>query len=121
MCQESPYLPLNDFVDGLLDDESRAAVVAHLRGCPACAALVERLRETRGLLQQAEPIAASQQFERRLETRLRWDDLKREGVRLLALGLAAVAVLMRLLLSRPGSGGTSTASAPSVNIKRADQ
>jgi len=109
MCQE---LPLNGFVDGLLDDESQAAVAAHLRKCPACAALVETLREARDLLQQAESITASQQFERRLKTRLRQEDLKREGLRLLALGLTAVAALLRLLLARPGSGRTSAASAP---------
>ncbi len=92
-CQE---LRLVDFVDGLLDAESHAAVAVHLRECPTCAARVEALSETRGLLQQAEPITASPQFERRLETRLRRDDLKREGLKLLALGLAAVAALLRL-------------------------
>ena len=107
-CQE---FPINDFIDGLLDAESQAAVVAHLRECPACAALVETLSETRDLLRQAQPIAASPQFERRLETRLRREDLGREGLKLLALGLAAVAALLRLLLARPGSGGTSAASA----------
>ena len=116
MCQELE-LPLDDFVDGLLDDESRAAVAAHLQECPACAARVKALRETQGLLQQTEPIAASQQFEQRLNARVRREDLKRGGIKLLALGLAAVAALLRLLLARPGSGGTSVASAPSANIK----
>ena len=50
---------------------------------------------------------------RLLDTRLRRDDLKREGLKLLALGLAVVVALLRLLLVRPGSGGTSAASAPS--------
>jgi len=108
MCQE---LPLVDFVDGLLDDESQAAVAAHLGECPTCAAHVEALREARSLLQQAEPLAPSPQFERRLEARLRQEDLKRDGLKLLALGLAAVAALLRLLLVRSGSGGTSAASA----------
>jgi anti-sigma factor RsiW len=107
-CQELPFV---DFVDGLLDAESRAAVAAHLEECPSCAARVETLREARDLLQQAESITASQQFERRLKTRLRQEDLKREGVKLLALGLAAVAALLRLLLARLGSGRTSAASA----------
>jgi len=71
------------------------------------------MSETRGLLQQAEPITASQQFEQRLKTRLCREDLKREGLELLARGLAAVAALLRLLLARPGSGRTSAASAPS--------
>ena len=110
MCQQLAQLPLDDFVDGLLDDASRVAVAAHLRECSTCAARVEALRETRGLLQQAEPIAASPQFERRLNTRLRQDDLKREGLKLLALGLAAVAALLRLLLVRFGNKGTSAAS-----------
>ena len=109
VCQE---LPLADFVDGLLDAESRAAVAAHLEECLSCTARVETLRETRNLLQQAEPITASRQFERRLNARLRQDDLKREGLKLLALGLAAVAALLRLLLGRLGSGRTSAASAP---------
>ncbi|MBC8449831.1 MAG: zf-HC2 domain-containing protein [Chloroflexi bacterium] len=103
--------PLDDFVDGLLDAESQATVVAHLRECPACATLVETLDETRDLLRQAQPIVASPQFERRLETRLRWENLGRDGLKLLALGLAAVAALLRLLLARRGSGGTSAASA----------
>lgn len=108
-CQE---FPLNDFIDGLLDAESQATVVAHLRECPACAALVETLGETRALLRQAQPIAASPQFERRLETHLRREDLGRDGLKLLALGVAAVAAFLRLLLARRGSGGTSAASAP---------
>jgi anti-sigma factor RsiW len=112
-CQELLRLPLDDFVDGLLDDEGRAVVATHLKECPACAAYVETLSETRDLLQQTEPILASQQFEQRLDTRLRWEDLRREGVKLLALGLAAVAALLRLLLARPGSGETSAAFAPS--------
>jgi anti-sigma factor RsiW len=108
-CQE---LSLVDFVDGLLDAENQAAVAAHLTECPTCAARVAALSETRILMQQAEPVAASQQFERGLYTRLRREDLKREGMKLLALGLAAVAALLRLLLARPGSGGTSAAPAP---------
>ncbi len=116
MCQE---LPLVDFVDGLLDAESRATVATHLRECRKCAALAKTLRETRELLQQAEPVEVSQQFEQQLETRLRRDDLKREGLKLLALGLAAVAALLRLFLARLGSGRTSAASAPSD--KKADK
>jgi len=103
--------PLDDFVDGLLDAESQATVVAHLRECPACAALVATLGETRDLLRRAQPITASPQFERRLETRLRREDLGRDGLKLLTLGLAAVAALLRLLLVRRGGGGTSAASA----------
>jgi anti-sigma factor RsiW len=106
-CQE---FPLDDFVDGLLDAESQATVVAHLRECPACAALVETLSETRDLLQRAQPIAASPQFERRLEARLRRQDLGRDGLKLLAFGLAAMAALLRLLLARRASGGTSDAT-----------
>jgi anti-sigma factor RsiW len=108
-CQE--FL-LDDFVDGLLDAESQATVVAHLRECPACAALAETLGETRDLLRQAQPIAASPQFGRRLETRLRREDLGRDGLKLLALGLAAVAALLRLFLARRGNGGTSDATPP---------
>ena len=100
-CQE---FPLDDFVDGLLDAESRVAVAAHLRECPACAVRVETLSETRGLLQQAKPIAASPQFEQRLDTRFRREDLKRDGWKLLSLGMAAVAALLRLLLARPRNG-----------------
>jgi anti-sigma factor RsiW len=111
-CQELPRLPLDDFVDGQLDAEGQAAVAAHLRVCPECAALVEALSETRDILQQTEPIVVSPQFEQQLGTRLRQHDLKREGVRLLALGLAAVAALLRQLLTRLGSGRTSAASAP---------
>lgn len=113
MCQQLVHLPLDDFIDDLLDDESRAAVAAHLQECPACAARVKALRETRGLLQQTEPITVSPQFEGRLDARVRQEDLKREGVKLLALGLAAVAALLRLLLARPGSRGISAAFTPS--------
>ena len=109
------HLPLNDFVDDLLDDEGRAVIAGHLRECPTCAARVEALRETRSLLQQTEPITVSPQFEGRLDTQVRHEDLKREGTKLLALGLAAMAALLRLFLARPGSGGASGASAPSVN------
>lgn len=108
ICQE---LPLDDFIDGLLSAEGQATVVAHLRECPACAGLVETLGETRYLLRQAQPIAASPQFERRLEARLHREDLGRDGLKLLALGLAAVAAFLRLLLARRGSRGTSAASA----------
>lgn len=114
-CQE---LALDDFVDGLLDAEIQAAVVAHLRECPTCAACVEALSDARNILQQAEPIAASSQFERRLETRLRRQDLEREGFKLLALGLVAVAALLRLLLVQLGGRGTSAASAPLNNDGR---
>lgn len=109
-CQE---FPLDDFVDGLLDAEGEAAVAVHLEECPTCAALVEALGETRSLLRQTQPIVASQQFERRLKRRIDRADLKREGLELLALGLAAVVALLRLLLARPGSGGKSAASVPS--------
>jgi anti-sigma factor RsiW len=108
-CQE---LPLNDFADGLLHAESRAAVTVHLQECPACAEVVERLREAQVLLQGAEPVVASEQFERRLETRLRQEGLKREGVKLLVLGLAAVAVFLRLLLGWVGGSEGSTTSFP---------
>jgi hypothetical protein len=50
---------------------------------------------------------------RLLDTRIGRDDLKREGLKLLALGLAAAVALLRLLLVRPGSGRTSAASASS--------
>ena len=118
MCQKHPQLPFDDFVDGLLDDGSRAVVAAHLKECPACAAYVEALSETRDLLQQTEPISASQQFEQRLDTRLRWEDLKREGFNLLALGLAAVAALLRPLLGWRGDGRTSAASVPTDEDSR---
>ncbi|MDY7079845.1 MAG: zf-HC2 domain-containing protein [Chloroflexota bacterium] len=109
-CQE---FPLIDFVDGLLDSESQSAVTTHLEECPSCAARVEAMNETRARLQQAEPLAVPQQFERRLDTCLRRDDLKREGIKLLAFGLAAVAALLRLFLARLGNGRTSVASASS--------
>jgi len=118
MCQEFAHLPLNDFVDGLLDDESRAAVATHLRECPACAARVEALRETRSLLRQAQPVAPSSQFEHRLDARVRQDDLKQEGFKLLTLGLVAVAAIMRLLLVQFGGRGTPAASAPFDNDGR---
>ncbi|MBU0702876.1 MAG: zf-HC2 domain-containing protein [Chloroflexi bacterium] len=113
MCQQLVHLPLDDFVDDLLDDERRAVVADHLRECPTCAARVESLREARRVLQQARPIAASQQFEQRLDTRVRHEDLKREGIKLLAFGLATVAALLRLLLARPGSRGISAPFTPS--------
>ena len=114
-CQE---LPLDDFVDGLLDAEGEATVAAHLEECHTCATLVEALGEARSLLQQTEPVVVSRRFERRLKRRLDRADLKREGLELLALGLAAVAALLRLLLARPGSGGTSAASASSDKERR---
>ena len=113
MCQQLVHLPLDDFVDDLLDDEGRAVIAGHLRECPTCAARVEALRETRSLLQQTEPITVSPQFEGRLDTRIRHEDLKREGIKLLAFGLATVAALLRLLLARPGSRRISAAFTPS--------
>ena len=113
MCQQLVHLPLDDFVDDLLDDERRAAIADHLRECPTCAARVKALRETRSLLQRAEPITASPQFERRLDTRVQHEGLKREGIKLLAFGLATVAALLRLLLARPGSRGISAPFTPS--------
>jgi anti-sigma factor RsiW len=112
MCEECQGLLLDDFVDGLLDAESQAAVAAHLRECSPCAAYAAALRDTRDVLQQAEPITASAQFDGRLRTRLREEDLKREGVKLLVLGLAAVAVFLRLLLGRVRAKGAPTASVP---------
>jgi anti-sigma factor RsiW len=109
-CQE---FPLDDFVDGLLDAEGEATVAAHLEECPTCAALVEALGETRSLLRQTEPVVVSRRFERRLKRRLDRADLKREGLELLALGLAAVVALLRLLLAWPGSRGAPAASTSS--------
>jgi len=105
-------LPLDDFVDGELDAESRAEVVDHLRECPACAEVVERLRHARGVLQAAEPVTASEQFEQRLEARLQQEDVKRESVKLLLLGIAAVAAFLRLLLGWVGKREPPTPSLP---------
>jgi len=110
-CQK---LSLNDFVDGLLDAESHAAIAAHLQECPTCASRVETLRQTRSLLQQAQPLTASPQFKYRLDARVRQDDLKRQGFKLLALGLAAVGALLRLLLVQFGGRGKPAAS-PSLD------
>ena len=99
MCQQLEHLPLDDFVDDLLDDERRAAIANHLRECSTCATHVEALRETRSLLQQAKQIIVSPRFDQQLDTRVRRDDLKREGIKLLALGLAAMAALLRPLLA----------------------
>ena len=98
---------------GFSDSATRAVIAGHLRECPTCAARVEALRETRSLLQQTEPITVSPQFEGRLDTRIRHEDLKREGIKLLAFGLATVAALLRLLLARPGSRRISAAFTPS--------
>jgi anti-sigma factor RsiW len=108
-CQE---LPIDDFVDDLLDAESRASIAAHLRECSICAAQVDALMETRDLLQRTEPIKASTRFERRVEMRLRQDGLKRDGVKLLAFALAALVVFLRMLLDRSGEEGASTTSFP---------
>jgi anti-sigma factor RsiW len=112
MCQKHPQFALDDFVDGLLDVENQAAVAVHLEECPSCAAYVGSLRETRKLLQQAGTLKASRKFERGLDTRIYQYDLQREGVKLLALGLAAIVLLLRLLPIQRGSGKTSVASTP---------
>jgi anti-sigma factor RsiW len=116
-CQE---FPLDDFVDGLLDAEGEATVAAHLEECPTCVALVEALGETRSLLQQTEPVVVSRRFEQRLKRRLDRADLKREGLELLALGLAAVGGTLAVApgLAWPGSGGTPVASASSDKERR---
>ena len=108
-CQE---LPLDDFVDELLDAESRASVAAHLRECPECAARAEALMETRDLLQRTEPIEASPQFDRLMEMRLRQDGLRRDSIKLLAFALAALVVFLRMLLGWSGEKRASTNSFP---------
>jgi anti-sigma factor RsiW len=112
MCQQLEHLPLDDFVDDLLDDERRSAIADHLRECPTCAAHVEALRETRSLLQQAKQVTVSPRFDQQLDTQVRRDDLKREGIKLLALGLAAIAALLRPFLARPGSRENSATFTP---------
>lgn len=44
-CQELVEL-VNDFLEGLLDLETRSRFERHLDGCPPCAAYVEQMRQT---------------------------------------------------------------------------
>ena len=45
VCQDLVEL-ITDYLDGVLDPNTRAGFEAHLRGCPHCVDYVEQMRET---------------------------------------------------------------------------
>ncbi len=44
-CQELVEL-VNDYLEGLLDPETRSRFQRHLDGCPPCASYVDQMRQT---------------------------------------------------------------------------
>lgn len=62
---------LADYLEGLLPDDVRADVEAHVAGCPRCTAFVAAYRETPRILRAATDVALPPQLEASLFAFLR--------------------------------------------------
>jgi anti-sigma factor RsiW len=91
---------ITGYVDGVLDDATRADVEAHLADCEACRAQVAAEKELRGRLRDLPPADARPGFERKLRRRL-----QRERPQRLRILLPIAAVLAVSLLWGRGAAG----------------
>ena len=62
---------LTDYLEGVLPNEVRAALDAHVAGCPRCAAFIASYRATPHLLRDATDTALPADVERSLRAFLR--------------------------------------------------
>lgn len=101
------------FLDGALEAERAGKLKAHLEACAACRSESERLRRAVEATRAVPPTEPSADFSRRFFERLaqekregRWGRLLEQAPRWAlagAGGLAAVALGVTILLSRPGA------------------
>lgn len=69
---------LSDYIEGSLEGKRFQAVEAHLKRCPACMGLCERVRKTMLLLGSLPEIAPSLTFEQKLRERTRAERARAE-------------------------------------------
>lgn len=71
---------LYDYVDGLLPNESRKTLEAHLEHCTECGAMLQNLYALKSRLQDLKPLKTSSDFDMILRTRIKMErSLNRGG------------------------------------------
>ena len=114
---------LSSLIDGQLSNASREAVIGHVRTCPTCAALQDRLIEVAAELQSRPPLTWSRSDTQNVLARIRAEQRsparprrERDWALPIAGALALVAVVA-LLLVAPGlpSAGVSSSGFDAIS------